>query len=335
MTRLLARNLTARDVVFHKNMTPRMMNEVTMSSFYSGMLHGDVTTAEARPHGAIALDLSDELNANGQLPVPEVMDQLGSRTAPFSYCRTCGPLARHVSALHRVPGRDSRPLQLLLDRRRGTRCIPNWPQLNSMLASWAASRGHVLVTPPPDWADISGAEQVRIVASSDVHIGIHGAAMSLSVFQPPGSLVIEILPRGFWYCRQSACLAHEGMLWVQLQLLEPASRNADLARRQLQTSRDIGRNVNVSGLIHALSYASDSDMWAAFRLPRNESCAIQTLPQWMRAWSGAGPAPHPGCREALPVGGFTPAYQGGTVPVTPDDSGAVEWPRCVSSILPL
>ena len=50
-------------------------------------------------------------------------------------------------------------------------------------------RGHTLVTPPADWHGVSGREQVRIMAATDVHIGMHGASMSLSAFQPPGALV--------------------------------------------------------------------------------------------------------------------------------------------------
>jgi len=300
MKHLIARNLTAWQVVFQSNMAPGSPSLHFSLPFYNGLLEAGVALAATSPHGAIELDLSHESD------YPATVE-------PPARCATCADLARHVRHLHSVPRRGERPLQLILTRRSGTRCILNWVDLNVSLAQWAAARGHTLVTPPADWHGVSGSEQVRIMAATDVHIGMHGASMSLSAFQPPGALVLEILPTGMSYCRQSACNSHEGMLWVQLQPLS-VRQMLVLSRRTMQVNREKGRRVDVIGLLHVLSEAFDSNIWSAFNFSRPPACRVNTLGEWMLMWQHHKRAAVLACDEALPALGQTPAYRHGARP---------------------
>ena len=320
MKHLIARNLTAWQVVFQSKMAPGSPSLRFSLPFYNGLLEAGVAMAATSPHGAVELDLSHEPDYPATLEPP-------------ARCATCADLASHVRHLHSVPRRGERPLQLLLTRRSGTRCILNWDDLSASLAQWTAARGHTLVTPPADWHGVSGSEQVRIMAATDVHIGMHGASMSLSAFQPPGALVLEILPAGMYYCRQSACNSHEGMLWVQLQPFS-VRQMLELSRRTMQKNREKGRRVEVSGLLRVLSEAFDSSIWSAFNFSRPPSCRVNTLGEWMHMWlhrKRAAPAAR-ACEEALPASGQTPAYRHGARP-----NGSFElttkWPQCVSSVL--
>jgi hypothetical protein len=104
--------------------------------------------------------------------------------------------------------------------------------------------------------------------------------MSLSAFQPPGALVLELLPAGMYYCRQSACNSHEGMLWVQLQPLS-VRQMLELSRRTMQKNREIGGRVEASGLLRVLSEAFDSSIRSTFKFSRPPSCRVNTLGEWM------------------------------------------------------
>ena len=151
------------------------------------------------------------------------------------------------------------------------------------------------------------------MAATDVHIGMHGASMSLSAFQPPGALVLEILPTGMSYCRQSACNSHEGMLWVQLQPLS-VRQMLVLSRRTMQVNREKCRRVDVIGLLHVLSEAFDSNIWSAFNFSRPPACRVNTLGEWMLMWQHHKRAAVLACDEALPALGQTPAYRHGARP---------------------
>lgn len=318
MKHLIARNLTAWQVVFQSKMAPGSPSLRSSLPFYNGLLEVGVAMAATSPHGAVELDLRHE-------------SDYPATSEPPGRCATCADLARHVRHLHNVPGRGERPLQLLLTRRSGTRCILNWIDLNASLALWAAARGHTLVTPPADWHGVSGSEQVRIMAATDVHLGMHGASMSLSAFQPPGALVLELLPTGMSYCRQSACNSHEGMLWVQLQPLS-VRQMLELSRRTMQMNREKGRRVDVNGLLRVLSEAFDSNMWSAFNFSRPSTCRVNTLGEWMHMWLHHKRAAVPACDEALPALGQTPAYHHGARPHGSSEL-TTKWPQCVSSVL--
>ena len=169
------------------------------------------------------------------------------------------------------------------------------------------------------------------MAATDVHLGMHGASMSLSAFQPPGALVLELLPTGMSYCRQSACNSHEGMLWVQLQPLS-VRQMLELSRRTMQMNREKGRRVDVNGLLRVLSEAFDSNMWSAFNFSRPSTCRVNTLGEWMHMWLHHKRAAVPACDEALPALGQTPAYHHGARPHGSSEL-TTKWPQCVSSVL--
>lgn len=63
-----------------------------------------------------------------------------------------------------------------------------------------------------DFADISVQEQIRLVQSTDILVGHHGAALTHTIFMPPGSTVVEILPR---YYDQHGFRATAAMRGVQ------------------------------------------------------------------------------------------------------------------------
>ena len=223
----------------------------------------------------------------------------------------------------------------------------NWKQLNKSLARWASKQGHTLITPPPDWRGVSGLEQARILAGTDVHIGMHGAGMSLSAFQPPGSLVLEIFPRGFKYCRQSTCLSHDGLLWVQLQQ-DAIPHVNELSRFKMTKNREMGRAVDVNRFINMLDQAFRIDMWSALGMAKPADCPAKTLDGWAKMWlNRAARVPHAACMHALPASGLTPAYDGlhgmrrrnysslKQQGKTKQLQRVTGWPACVSSVVPL
>ena len=60
MKHLIARNLTAWQVVFQSNMAPGSPSLHFSLPFYNGLLEAGVALAATSPHGAIELDLSHE-----------------------------------------------------------------------------------------------------------------------------------------------------------------------------------------------------------------------------------------------------------------------------------
>ncbi|KAB5542365.1 hypothetical protein GE09DRAFT_239930 [Coniochaeta sp. 2T2.1] len=66
-----------------------------------------------------------------------------------------------------------------------------------------------------DFAKISFQDQLRVLQTTDVYVGHHGAAMAHSIFLPPESAVVEILPpvfpmRGFRSLARMRGLSHFG-----------------------------------------------------------------------------------------------------------------------------
>ena len=48
------------------------------------------------------------------------------------------------------------------------------------------------------WEDLCFEDQIRKAASTDVLIGIHGNNLTNLIFMKPGTLVVEIMPKGFF-----------------------------------------------------------------------------------------------------------------------------------------
>ncbi|GAB0137946.1 hypothetical protein EsDP_00006196 [Epichloe bromicola] len=48
-----------------------------------------------------------------------------------------------------------------------------------------------------DFANLSIAEQFKMIRETDLLVGVHGAGLTHTMFLPPGSAVVEILPSGF------------------------------------------------------------------------------------------------------------------------------------------
>ena len=48
-----------------------------------------------------------------------------------------------------------------------------------------------------DFAALSVAEQLRVARETDILVGVHGAGLTHSLFLPPGSAVVEMLPADF------------------------------------------------------------------------------------------------------------------------------------------
>lgn len=93
------------------------------------------------------------------------------------------------------------------------RRVLNWPELESLLESFGAEC--------VSCDALTVAQQAVRVASADVIVGVHGAALANLVFSRPGTLVIELIPRNFAYpCYQR--LAHAfGLRYVPLFGSEP------------------------------------------------------------------------------------------------------------------
>ena len=90
----------------------------------------------------------------------------------------------------KVPARVPRCPLLFLGRGHASRRrILNWPELESLLKNFAAEC--------ISCDQLSVTQQAAMVASADVIVGVHGAALANLVFSRPGSLLIELIPRNF------------------------------------------------------------------------------------------------------------------------------------------
>ena len=92
-------------------------------------------------------------------------------------------------------------------RRRMARQIANEDALLAMLRQVAATAA--AAEPPQgvevsllDLSELSLAEQLKMVASTDVLIGMHGAALAYSILMAPHAAVVELWPQqdGIWRC---------------------------------------------------------------------------------------------------------------------------------------
>ena len=339
MHNIYQRNLSEYTLVLDKNMAPQQPpKRHNMLNWYDAVAEAGLFPATVDHFFG---------SSSGQVVHLDISHEQPADVYPPDRCASVPRLARSVASRHRIADLGTRPLHLVLTDRSGPRRIQNWKQLNKSLARWASKQGHTLITPPPDWRGVSGLEQARILAGTDVHIGMHGAGMSLSAFQPPGSLVLEIFPRGFKYCRQSTCLSHDGLLWVQLQQ-DAIPHVNELSRFKMTKNREMGRAVDVNRFINMLDQAFRIDMWSALGMAKPADCPAKTLDGWAKMWlNRAARVPHAACMHALPASGLTPAYDGlhgmrrrnysslKQQGKTKQLQRVTGWPACVSSVVPL
>ncbi|KAJ9644769.1 hypothetical protein H2201_006078 [Coniosporium apollinis] len=89
-----------------------------------------------------------------------------------------------------MPLPDHRPLTLtFIDRKEERRLLNQTALLSSLEAKYPALNISVV-----DFANITFAQQLQIVHETDILVGVHGADLTHSLFLPPGSAVVEILP---------------------------------------------------------------------------------------------------------------------------------------------
>lgn len=120
--------------------------------------------------------------------------------------------------------RQRRPPRVTLVQRSSTRVIRNLDAVVEKLTS-------VLGVPPQvvDMAHLSVLEQVTIAHNTDIYVLVHGGALANILWLPPGALVIDIYPHGFFVSHHSG-IVH----WIR-KALEPAVAVGHLPF-QLQTA---------------------------------------------------------------------------------------------------
>ena len=111
-------------------------------------------------------------------------------------CRESALVKAFVSRVLRLydvptPPRSKAEVVAKFIRRTNTRKLINETEL---IASAKRAVPHLNIE-IVDFAGFSFAEQLKIVRETDLLIGVHGAGLTHTMFLPPGSAVVEILPR--------------------------------------------------------------------------------------------------------------------------------------------
>ena len=130
-------------------------------------------------------------------------------------------------------------------------------------------------------------EQLLRAATSDVLMGYHGSGMTITLFLPPRSLVLDVMPFGFTYCLFAGCLSHAQQLWVHV--ISPRHRQTWKGHGVLTAKHNLDRSraVNATALTRALERAWRGDMVSALNLTVRDGakvmCVGQSLSKWLRA----------------------------------------------------
>lgn len=98
--------------------------------------------------------------------------------------------ARVRAALHAFEGRNAAP-RILYVTRRPPRCLA--PALEQELLTLLAARGALSVV---DFGIVPWEQQVRLVAGTDILVGVHGNGLTNALWLRPGGLVLEFFPPG-------------------------------------------------------------------------------------------------------------------------------------------
>lgn len=102
----------------------------------------------------------------------------------------------------RGPPRQCRKYRLtMIDRRGKTRTLTNVPQLVDI----ATRKGFIAQSVALETLPIR--EQLRLITSTDVLMGMHGNGMTWLQFLPPGSAVVELI--GVWYTPYALLWGHK------------------------------------------------------------------------------------------------------------------------------
>ena len=136
------------------------------------------------PRNAVILDLSHESTSD---------------------CRFSADLADWTSSFLGVTPRAGRKLQLILLRRGKSRFIRNWDELRDSLKAVCQEFNITFIA--PDFSKASAVSTLKLVATSDIFVTMHGSGSNFAAFLPPRSLVLEFMPKGLHYCLQSAATA--------------------------------------------------------------------------------------------------------------------------------
>lgn len=97
-----------------------------------------------------------------------------------------GIVPRPVTEIH------ANPTITIVQRKKNRKFMPLDRWIPILKERYPQSTIHVV-----DFADISVEEQIRLVQSTDILMGHHGAALAHTIFLTPESTVVEILPRYF------------------------------------------------------------------------------------------------------------------------------------------
>ena len=176
-------------------------------------------------------------------------------------------------------------------------------------------------------ANLTVAEQLRLFATTDVAIGMHGSGMSMALFMPPRSLVLDVMPYGYTYCLFEACVSHDEQLWVHVITKEHRARWGLSERKMLD--RGHGRPLNATALAAALEGAWKGDMVTALNLTiPPAACARVSLREW---FGGAVVTRRPGACGRLE--GFEGIEHNSWPKHPPASYNRTTWPRCVDGVV--
>lgn len=240
-----------------------MRNSSSIFEFYRALLPHARCCAVlwSRPAGAIGLWLSE----------PEQLD---------TDCEHSAPLAAVARRALSVPERSQRPLAITLVHRAGPRTIVNANQLSAALRELASERRwdfHELR------ASLTAREQLAIVAGTDIWVGMHGSADTLTGLLPRRSLVLHVLPAAVQYCLNSLCSAHEEMLWISLR-----SRRAAAEHPVTRGVPWTGVHISVTKLLSVLHRALQHDVSKALNVSLGNCTSDCARPIRLEAWMRQG-----------------------------------------------
>jgi hypothetical protein len=114
--------------------------------------------------------------------------------------------------------------------------------------------------------------QIKIFAGTDIFISMHGSGIVNSVFMPPRSIIIEIMPEHTMYRLHSQCFSHDEQIWVQM-----VKKNNTLESKSVRNRLDSPFRVNVQYIKNVLDKTWHVSTYDAFGV----NCVNVTGKQWM------------------------------------------------------
>ena len=149
----------------------------------------------------------------------------------LSACRWLPALRRAALGVRQIPSVANRR-RLVFLRRHARPRISNADELAASLAAWAESNGHDFVdTSLYQWESL---KQVDEFLRADILVSVHGSGVGTAHYwMREGTVVVELVPGGWWYCVFAYCGAVSGKLWLLSSA--PNSSHAGIARGDIRT----------------------------------------------------------------------------------------------------